>query len=371
MSFYNVLKEYSWEEVTASIYSKNELDVERALSGSYRTLDDLKSLLSPAADSYLEEMARQSYAVTRQRFGNIIQLYIPLYLSSYCENSCVYCGFSGSNPIKRKVLSMDELSKEADNIAAMPFKHILLVTGESQKHAGVDYFCNAIDTLKSRFSQISLEVQPLDQYEYELLVEKGLHAVYIYQETYNRERYPLYHPKGKKADFIYRLETPDRLGKAGVRKIGLGNLIGLEDWRTEAWFTALHLQYLRRRYWQTKYSISFPRLRPFTGEGFKPNVNSTERDLTQLICAYRLFDNEVELSLSTRERPYYRDNALLLGVTAVSAGSKTNPGGYSESDSLEQFAINDDRSPFKIANIIKSRELEPVWKDWSIYLQHI
>ena len=369
MSFYNVIQSYNWGEVTNSIHSKTVMDVERALSKRNPDIEDFKALLSPAADVYLEQMAQISHRVTRQRFGNVMQLYIPLYLSNYCENRCVYCGFSGANNMKRKALSMDELVAEAKIIRSNPFRHILLVTGEAPVRAGVNYLAEAIDTMKPFFSQISLEVQPLETEEYTLLVKKGLHAVYIYQETYNEKAYPHYHPFGKKADYQFRLETPDRLGSAGVRKIGLGSLIGLEDWRTEAWFTALHLQYLRMNYWQAKYSISFPRLRPFAGEGFQPNFETSERNLTQLICAYRLFDKDVELSMSTRESSHYRDNIMPLGITAMSAGSKTEPGGYSDSGELEQFAVHDDRHPLVIADVIRGKGFDPVWKDWSLYLQ--
>lgn len=369
MSFYHEIQTIDWSAVTAAIYSKTTADVERALKKSYLSDDDFMALISPAASPLLEEMARQSHDITRRRYGNVIQLYIPMYLSNFCQNKCVYCGFSGANHITRKVLSIEEMQTEAQIIRKDPFRHILLVTGEAPARAGVDYMKSAIDAMKPWFSQISLEVQPLETNEYASLVEKGLHAVYIYQETYHEAAYPQYHPFGKKADYRFRLETPDRLGQAGVRKIGLGNLIGLEDWRTEAYATAMHLRYLQRVYWQSKYSIAFPRLRPFAGEGFQPNFTATERDLTQLICAYRLFDHDVELSLSTRESPHYRDNVFPLGITVLSAGSKTGPGAYAGSDELEQFAVHDDRTPSQVADMLRQRGFEPVWKDWSLYLQ--
>ncbi|MBN2742758.1 2-iminoacetate synthase [Breznakibacter xylanolyticus] len=369
MSFYHEIQKIDWPSVTAAIYAKTSLDAERALKKTHRDNDDFMALLSPAATPLLEEMARQSHAITRQRYGNVIQLYIPMYLSNYCQNRCVYCGFSGANHITRKALTIEEMQAEAAFIRQDPFRHILLVTGEAPAKAGVDYFKTAIETMKPWFSQISLEVQPLETNEYAQLVEHGLHAVYVYQETYRETAYPNYHPFGKKADYRFRLETPDRLGQAGVRKIGLGNLIGLEDWRTEAYATGMHLRYLQRQYWQTKYSIAFPRLRPFAGAGFQPNFTTTERDLTQLICAYRLFDADVELSLSTRESPRYRDNVFPLGITALSAGSKTGPGGYSGSNELEQFAVHDDRSPRQVADMLRQRGFEPVWKDWSLFLQ--
>jgi len=196
------------------------------------------------------------------------------------------------------------------------------------------------------------------------LIQHNLYSVLVYQETYNKKAYKHYHPKGKKSNFNYRLGTPDRLGQAEIHKIGLGCLIGLEDWRTDSWFTALHLNYLENKYWKTKYSISFPRLRP--AEGFEnPYLNMTDKQLVQLICAYRIFDPDVELSISTRESGVFRDNIISLGITSISAGSKTNPGAYANSNnSLKQFEISDNRSPKEFAKVIKEKGYEVVWKDW-------
>ncbi len=211
-----------------------------------------------------------------------------------------------------------------------------------------------------------MEVQPLNQEDYEELIPLGLNTVLVYQETYHKEDYKKHHPKGKKSNFDYRLETPDRLGRAGIHKIGLGVLIGLEDWRTDSFFNALHLDYLERTYWKTKYTISFPRLRPFSG-GLEPKVEMNDRELVQLICAYRIFNEEVELSISTRETEKFRNNIIKLGITSMSAGSKTNPGGYKvETDSLEQFEISDERSPAAIVQMLKEQDYEPVWKDWEM-----
>jgi 2-iminoacetate synthase len=244
------------------------------------------------------------------------------------------------------------------------FNHILLVTGEAKQVVHVDYFKNAIEIIKPHFANISIEVQPLDQEEYEELKQAGIYAVLVYQETYNKGRYPEYHPKGKKANFDYRLETPDRAGKAGMHKIGVGVLLGLEEWRTDSFFCALHLDHLQKKYWQTKYSVSFPRIRPAEGVA-PPNVIVSDRDLVQLICTYRLMYEDVELSVSTRESEQFRNNILRLGVTSMSAGSKTNPGGYAvDPESLEQFAISDERSAHQMAEYISGINYEPVWKDW-------
>jgi 2-iminoacetate synthase len=355
---------YDWDVVKAGIYAKTAQDVERALTARRRTLEDFKALISPAALPYLEQMAQLSHQLTRQRFGNTIQLYIPLYLSNECQNICTYCGFSLDNKIRRKTLQPAEIMQEVEAIKAMGYEHVLLVTGEAWQTVGVDYFKEALRLIHPHFSHISMEVQPMDEEDYAALIPLGLQSVLVYQETYHQAGYKLHHPKGRKSNFDYRLETPDRLGRAGIHKIGLGVLIGLEDWRTDSFFTALHLQYLEKTYWQTRYSISFPRLRPCAG-GLPPKVEMNDRELVQLICAYRLLDPDVELSLSTRESEQFRNHAVKLGITAMSAGSKTNPGGYAaDPQSLEQFEISDERSPLHIAQMLRQQGCEPVWKNW-------
>ncbi|MEI6947597.1 2-iminoacetate synthase ThiH [Paraflavisolibacter sp. H34] len=364
MSFYSLFETFDWNEVKESIYAKTAADVERALHKSTRDLEDFKALVSPAAAPYLEQMAALSHHLTQKRFGKTIQMYVPLYLSNECQNICTYCGFSFDNKLPRRTLAGGEILREVEAIKAMGYHHVLLVTGEAWRTVGVDYFKKALDLIRPHFSHIGMEVQPMDEAEYAELVQHGLNTVLVYQETYHREDYKKHHPKGKKSNFAYRVETPDRLGRAGIHKIGLGVLIGLEDWRTDSFFTALHLRYLEKTYWKTKYSISFPRLRPFSG-GLPPKVEMSDRELVQLICAYRILNEEVELSLSTRENEKFRNNVLKLGITSMSAGSKTNPGGYVvEPQSLEQFEISDERSPAEIADLIRRQGYEPVWKDW-------
>ncbi len=370
MDFYQVFKQYPWENVKARIYAKTKADVQKALGKQgNRNLEDFMALVSPAAEAFLEEMAQLSHRLTQKRFGKTIQMYVPLYLSNECQNICTYCGFSFDNKIRRKTLTDDEIMREVAVIKQMGYEHVLLVTGEANQTVGVAYLQRVIRLIKPHFAQISIEVQPLDQDEYELLVAEGIHAVLVYQETYHEDDYKKHHPKGKKSNFMYRLETPDRLGKAGIHKIGLGVLIGLEDWRVDCFYTALHLKYLEKQYWRSVYTISFPRLRPFSG-GLEPKIAMTDRQLVQLICAYRLLDEEVELSISTREREAFRNHVIKLGVTSMSAGSKTNPGGYIvEPSSLEQFEISDERSPAEIAQVIVSQGYEPVWKNWDNVLQ--
>jgi 2-iminoacetate synthase len=248
---------------------------------------------------------------------------------------------------------------------SMGMEHILLVTGESNRMAGLDYFTHALQMLRPHFANLSMEVQPLREEEYRALKQEGLERVYIYQETYHREHYRDYHPKGMKSHFYYRLETPDRIARAGIGKIGLGILIGLEDWRTDAFFTAMHAEYLKDQY-GTVCSISFPRLRPAVGI-MAPRVTISDNQLMQMICAYRLLSPDIELSLSTRESAAFRDWALYYGITSMSAGSRTNPGGYAtyHEESLEQFEIADQRSVSEFNKMLRDNEYEPVWSDES------
>jgi len=355
-SFIDIFAQHEWHKTKNRIYSKTAYDVQVALGSSTRTIEDFEALISPAAEPYLEEMAQLSNAITKKRFGQTIQLFIPMYLSNECQNICTYCGFSLDVDIPRKTLNDQEILSEVEVIKSLGYDHILLVTGEANNIVGVKYFQHALKLIRPHFSHISLEVQPLDQEDYELLTPFGLNTVLVYQETYNENEYKTHHPKGKKSNFLYRLNTPDRLGRAGVHKIGLGALIGLEDWRTDSFFTA-------------KFSISFPRLRPCAG-GIDLKSNMTDKELAQLICAYRIFNEEVELSLSTRESESFRDNAIKLGITNLSADSKTNPGGYANrEESLEQFEICDERSGATMAEVISAQGYEPVWKDWDSVLQ--
>ena len=366
--FKQVFDSYNWEEVQTSIYAKTWRDVADALNKTHRDLEDFKALISPAAAPYLEQMSQLSHRLTLKRFGNTMQMYVPLYLSNECQNICTYCGFSFHNHIKRKTLTDEEILKEVAAIKAWGYEHVLLVTGEAHQTVGVDYLKNSIQLIRAQFANISIEVQPLDQEEYELLSNEGLNSVLVYQETYHLDNYRTHHTKGKKSNFYYRLDTPDRLGKAVVHKIGLGVLLGLEDWRVDSFFTALHLDYLEKTYWQTKYAISFPRLRPAEGV-LPPKMELKDKELAQLICAYRIFNEEVELSISTRENEKFRNNIIKLGITSISAGSKTNPGGYAvDTESLEQFTISDERTPAQIAAMLKQQGYEPVWKDWDLAL---
>ena len=367
MTTYNeYFSSIKWDVTSEKISSTTRNQVAQAINREGRGgIDDFTALLSPiAASEFLEPMARLSHSLTKKRFGKAIRLFAPLYLSNECNNVCDYCGFSLGNKIVRKTLSRAELLREAGILKKMGFDHVLLVTGESTRKVGLDYINQSISTLRPYFSNLSIEVQPLQQEEYAVLQSSGLHAVLVYQETYNQKSYAQHHLKGKKTNFEWRLATPDRLGKAGVHKIGLGCLFGLtKDWRADAFFAGHHMYYLQRKYWRTQYSMSFPRLRPCAGE-IPPEVSLEDRDLVQLICAFRIFNHELEISISTRESSELRDHLLPLGVTTMSAGSKTNPGGYGDDESLEQFEISDSRSVSEVSSQLQRSGYDVVWKDW-------
>ena len=364
--FSEEINNLSWEDITRNIYSQTEADVRSALSKEHCTVDDFMALISPAATPYLEEMAVLSKRYTEERFGRTMSLFIPLYLTNSCANSCVYCGFHISNPMPRTILTFEEMENEYKAIKTLgPFENILLVTGENPAKAGVPYLAKALELAKKYFPNLKIEVMPLKTEEYKELTRHGLNGVICFQETYHKERYNFYHPRGMKSKFDWRVDAPDRMGQAGVHSIGMGVLIGLEDWRTDVTFLAHHLRYLQRKYWRTKYSVNFPRMRPAENGGFQPNVIMTDKELAQLTFAMRIFDHDVDISYSTRETPFIRDHMAPLGVTTMSAESKTEPGGYyTYPQALEQFAVSDERTAVEVSQRLKELGLEPVWKDW-------
>uniref|UniRef100_A6VXY1 Thiazole biosynthesis protein ThiH n=1 Tax=Marinomonas sp. (strain MWYL1) TaxID=400668 RepID=A6VXY1_MARMS len=360
-----------WQAVTQSHQEKNEQDVLRALSKSKLDVNDFAALIAPAAEPYLLEMVAKSEQLTLQRFGNTLSLFAPLYLSNTCANECTYCGFSMSNAIRRLTLNETQVGKEVAAIKGKGFDHILLVTGETNK-VSMPYFERMIPLIKPHFSQLSMEVQPLDADEYKQLQGIGLDGVLVYQETYRRKTYLEHHLRGNKSNFNYRLDAPDRIGQAGIHKIGLGVLLGLEDWRTDSVMMAHHLRHLQKRYWRSRFSVAFPRIRPCEG-GIVPKSVISDRQLVQLIAAWRLFDRDLEMSLSTRESPEFRHHAVRMGFTTMSAESKTQPGGYADDsqEALEQFEISDERPVAEIMAMIREQGREVVWKDWDPALSHV
>ena len=364
MSFKEVIQKYDPLQVIAEIEAMTAADVQRALAAEQLDNRDFMALLSPAAEDFLEEMAQKAHAITLRRFGRTILLYAPIYLSNECHNSCLYCGFSVNNPIPRRTLNLDEIERDALILHGQGFRHILLLTGEAPGKVGNDFIAAAAERIRPLFSSISIEVYPMETEGYKEMVDAGVDGLTVYQETYDPELYQQLHPSGRKRDYNFRLATPERAGEAGLRRIGIGFLLGLGNFRSEAFFAGLHGRYMMHNYWRTLLSVSFPRLRPAEG-GFQPPNPVSDRQFVQLMCAMRLLLNDAGLVLSTRENAELRDNLLPLGVTQMSAGSCTAPGGYGEEDSAtEQFTIDDDRTPSEIADLLRARGYDPVWKDW-------
>ncbi len=353
-----------WRDALRSVTSTDVHKELAAPSGHYSP-DRLLAFVSPAAEESIEDMAQAAHSLTIQRFGRTIQLYAPLYLSNFCTGTCLYCGYKAGNEFERTRLTIDQAIDDADILASEGFRHILLVSGNDPEYITIDYLAALADKLKAKFSSISIEIYPMSISDYRKLFEAGIDGVTLYQETYDGKTYTRFHPAGPKSDYDYRLETPDRFAVADMRRIGLGVLLGLADWRLDTLALAEHADYLMKRYWRSQVSFSFPRLRPALNvdHGFKHLISDT--NLVQMMLALRLCFADAGIVLSTRERADLRDRLVKLCATRMSAGSKTNPGGYSgKLDSAEQFQIDDTRSPAEVAVMIKSAGFEAVWKDW-------
>ena len=365
--FSDELDKISWEETTQRINAKTDADVRRALGKERCDVEDFMALISPAAEPYLEQMAQLSKHYTEERFGRTVSMFIPLYITNSCTNSCIYCAFHRENPMARVILTPEQIEDEFKAIKRIaPFENILLVTGENPAKAGVPYLSKAVEIAKRYFSNVKIEVQPLSSDDYRTLAQCGMNGVICFQETYHRANYNIYHPRGMKSKFEWRVNGFDRMGQAGVHSIGMGVLIGLEqEWRTDITMMAHHLRYLQRNYWRTRYSINFPRMRPAENQGFQPNCVMSDRQLAQVTFAMRIFDHDVDISYSTREPAFIRDNMAGLGVTTMSADSRTQPGGYyTYPEALDQFSVNDNRSAAEIREALMQRGVTPVWKDW-------
>jgi 2-iminoacetate synthase len=361
-------------------------------------LEDFARVISPAASDMLEDLGRRSQRLTQQRFGRVIRMFAPLYLSNECVNNCKYCGFSRDNPILRVTLSVEDVRREAQALLEKGFRNILLVAGEHPKFVSGGYMADCIRVLHEEVPSISLEVGPMETEDYRPLAHAGADGLVVYQETYDRAVYAEMHTAGPKRNFDWRLETPERAYAAGFRRLGIAPLYGLADWRMEAIAAAAHAQYLLRNCWKAQLTISFPRLRPCAGE-FQPLTHMSDREMAQLICAFRLLLPDVGLVLSTRESAKLRDGLIPLGITMISAGSHTEPGGYTgaghdklhhtergriveiasgssewaplpnrATNATGQFDIADGRPPEEMAELVRRLGYEPVWKDWDAAL---
>ncbi len=365
-SFEPILNRY--EKIDLKTYLKNvkDEDIQKSLQKENLNEFDFLNLISDKAKDYLEQMALKSRQHYLRHFGRVIQLYIPIYISNYCSSNCSYCGFSKKNKIIRKHLTKVEIEKEAKAIAKTGIKHILLLTGEAKKIADLEYLKMAVGVLKKYFNSVAIEVYPMDINEYKELKECGVDTLTVYQEVYDRDIYKEVHTSGEKANFLYRLNTPQRGAKAGFRAINIGVLFGLGDIQKEAFFSAIHAKYLMDKYLECEISLSLPRINHAEGE-YKPKYSLDDKTFLQIMLVYRLYMPNIGINISTRERASFRDNLIGLGVTKLSAGSKTDVGGYEGIDSsTPQFDISDERSVEEIVKIIKQKGYQPVFKDWEI-----
>ena len=346
--------------------SYRRVDVERVLARETVLPEDLAILLSPAAQPYLEPMAKKAQALTIRHFGRTIGLFTPLYLANFCSNSCLYCSFHAGNEIVRCKLSVEEAIKEGEAISSTGLQHLLLLTGESRSQSGPAYIEQCVRALRPMFASLGLEVYPLSTEEYRRLYEAGVDSVTLFQETYQESTYALVHPSGPKRDYHYRLEAPERACSAGISSINIGALLGLSDWRRDAFYSALHADYLQRKYPGVEVAISVPRLRPYAGSFSSFAAPVTDAALVQILLAYRLFLPRAGLTLSTRESPQMRENLLPLGITRISAGALTSVGGYSETDNVgsAQFEIADERSVPEVVQMIRAKGYLPAFCDW-------
>ena len=325
--------------------------------------EDYLSLVSPEAQYFLEEMATLAAQFTKERFGNTIQIYVPLYLSNECRSSCLYCGFSFENKIPRTTLNQVQLRKEAEILSSKGYQHILILTGEDYSKTPITYIRDSILILREYFSSLSIEIYPLDIPDYKIFIESGADGLALYQETYDKEIYKKYHIRGVKKNMEYRLNGPDRGGIAGFRKLGIGALLGLSNPLGEMYFLGLHASHLFKNYWRSQIQISLPRMRPAEGD-FSGVIPVPDRDFVRYLLALRLHFPDLGLVLSTRESPSLRDNLIGLGITQMSAGSKTEPGGYQGVDALEQFQTEDKRSLHELMDVVRKKGYDPVLKDF-------
>jgi len=364
MTFLGLLDTVNCSAFQSIIANATSEDVSSALNKDRLSFNDYLVLLSPVAAERLEELAQKAQFLTLKQFGKAILLYVPLYLSNECDNQCVYCGFNQAVTGKRVSLSVSEVEEEADLLYQKGFRHILLVSGEKRDKISLSYLKEVILKLHGKFDSVALEIFPLEESEYKELFAVGADSLTIYQEVYNPEIYKKMHPKGPKSDFAFRLLTPERAGRAGFYRLNIGTLLGLAPWEGEAALVGLHASYLKKTFWQAQVSVSFPRLKD-SGAGFKPLDPVSDRQLVQIVCALRLFQPSLGLVLSTREPKELRDHLIPLGITQMSAESKTSPGAYSgRVGEGKQFEVADKRSLQEVTAALSSQGYDPVLKDW-------
>lgn len=371
MGYYEICSKYKnfeWEKAFGAI---SEGDVEKAIASEDAGVKGFMALLSPAAQTLLEKTAMRSHEITLRYFGRTIQLYTPMYLSNYCDNSCVYCAFNTNNKIERRALTLKEVREEACSIASTGLKTILILTGESRQMSPISYIKDCVRVLKEYFSSISIEIYPLTETEYSLLISAGVDGLTIYQEVYEEDIYNRMHPSGPKSGYRFRLDAPERGAKSGMRSVNIGALLGLGEWRKEAFFLGLHAKYLQDKFPDAEIGVSIPRVRRQPG-GFKAPYAVSDKNIVQIIVSLRLFLPRIGITVSTRESASFRENLVPLGITKMSAGSTTRVGGRigtrEEREGAEQFEILDKRSVEEIERMLESKNYQPVLKDWTCLL---
>jgi len=358
----------AWQELSLDT---TDAQVEQALRSPQSNLERFARLISPSAQRRLEDLAQLARRITVQRFGRIVQLYAPLYVSNECIDTCTYCGFSREHQIERVTLKAEQALREAEILRKQGFRHILLVSGEHPRIVSTGYLKDIVERLRPRFASVAIEVAPQYEKGYRELVGAGVDALSVYQETYDREAYARYHLGGRKKNFYWRLETPERAARAGMKQIGIGSLLGLSDWRADSLATFLHAQWLQKHCWRSRISVSVPRLQSAL-QAIDAPVRVKDAELAQLVCALRICLPDLGLVLSTRESAAFRDGLVRLGITQISAGSRTEPGGYEDpNDQAEQFEVADQRTPAEVARRLSELGLQPVWKDWEATLHGV
>jgi 2-iminoacetate synthase len=366
MSFIEILEQYRDFRVQDYFERLTGTDITRALERDVLHPEDFLALLSPLAADHIESIAEKANRLSVQFFGKTIQLFTPLYISNHCSNNCIYCGFNTQNPIRRTKLTIDEIEREAEIISSTGIQHVLLLTGESRQATPMDYLVDAVTCLKEHFSSISIEIFPLEEDEYRQLQGAGVDGLTLFQEVYDRTIYDQVHLAGRKRDYQFRLDGPERGARAGFRLVNIGALLGLGESRSEMFFTGLHAAYLEQQFLDTEISISLPRFSQAECS-YKPSHPVDDRTFVQFLLALRLFMPRCGITISTRERAHMRDHLVRLGATRFSAGVCTSVGGYGgagQEDSTPQFDITDARSVAEVADAISANGYQPVYKDW-------
>jgi 2-iminoacetate synthase len=365
MTFYDELQTYNDVDIAAYLQQVSDADIKKILAKNRLQPCDYLALLSPRAEGHLEAMAQKAHQLTVRHFGKTMLLFTPMYLANYCTNQCVYCGFNQKNDLHRKKLSLDEVEAEARLIAQTGLKHILILTGDSRKESSVSYMESCVAVLRNYFTCIGIEVYSLTVDEYRQLIAAGVDGFTMFQETYDPLLYAQLHLAGPKRNYRFRLEAPERACQAGMRTVNIGALLGLNDWRTEAFLTGLHADYLQNTYPHVEISISPPRMQPHAGS-FAPRAIVTDRNLVQYLLAFRLFMPRGGITLSTRESASLRNHLVQLGITKMSAGVCTAVGGRSHTEEIGQFEIADNRGVSQMADMLYAQGYQPVYKDWQL-----